>query len=361
MKLQLFENDQFKIRTMEYDGAPWFVGRDVAEILGYVNTNKAFYHVDEDDRFLAKISTSRGPRTTVAVNEAGVYSLIFGSKLPAARDFKRWICHEVLPSIRKHGAYLTDAKLADVQNNAAEMQQLTAALAEERQKHAQAQLLLCEKDDLIQRKNAYFERNKPRIEFAKAVFENRTAILVGEMAKLLAQNGIEIGQNRFFEWLRENGYLQRKEGNMRNIPYQKCIDAGIFLIKESTNISPKDGTVLITRTPMITGKGQRYFISKFLQTKDEEALAAISEEELKLAADKENAGLENNITNEEIKKPADETADLEPITETEEGDIFETLESIDACEGDTQLFELEAVGEAEGEAATTAATPPAAC
>ena len=141
-----------------------------------------------------------------------------------------------------------------------------------------------EKDELIQRKNAYFERNKPRIDFAKAVFDNKTAILVGEMAKLLNQNGIEIGQNRFFQWLRENGYLQCKQGQMWNVPYQKCIERGLFIIKENVSRNA-DGTEFISRTPMVTGKGQRYFISKFLQTKDEEALAAISKEELEAITD----------------------------------------------------------------------------
>lgn len=285
MQLQLIENEQFKIRTVERGGETWFVGCDAAQILGYKNLNSALVtHVDEDDRFLARIDTPKGPRSAVVVNEAGIYALIFGSQLPAAKDFKRWLCGEVLPSIRKHGAYLTDAALAAARESPEALQKLTDRLTEERQKHLAALQLLGEKDALIERKNAYFTRNKPRIDFARAVFENRTAILVGEMAKLLAQNGVEIGQNRFFEWLRENGYLQRKEGQMWNMPYQKCIDAGIFLIKESIGVS-NSGKELITRTPMITGKGQRYFISKFLQTKDEEALAALDEEELKLQAD----------------------------------------------------------------------------
>lgn len=346
MQLQLFENDQFKIRTTEYDGAPWFVGRDVAEILGYKNTNTALYHVDEDDRFLAEISTPKGLRSTIAINEAGVYSLIFASKLPAARDFKHWLCREVIPSIRKYGAYMTDAKLADVQNNSEAMRRLTATLAEERQKHLEARQLLSAKDDLIERKNAYFERNKPRIEFAKAVFENRTAILVGEMAKLLAQNGIDIGQNRFFEWLRENGYLQRKEGNMWNMPYQKCIDAGLFLIKESVSVSPGSGKELITRTPMITGKGQRYFISKFLQTKDEEALAALSEEELRLAAEKEDLPTDENLPKLDEQKHITELEKLEELEDINEVEGFNAGKgagTAQAVAGGEAAVELEAI------------------
>ena len=289
MELQLIQNEQFKVRKTEYKGETWFVGRDVASILGYANNRKAILdHVEEDDRFVAELQTPKGDRSAMVINEIGVYSLVLGSKLPEAKSFKRWICKEVIPSIRRTGAYMTDATLAKVQADPAALQELTAKLEEERAKHietlklvGQHEQTIKEKDALIQRKNAYFERNKPRIDFAKAVYENRTAILVGEMAKLLNQNGIQIGQNRFFQWLRENGYLQSKEGQMWNVPYQKCIESGLFIIKESI-AKAKDGSEIISRTPMVTGKGQRYFISKFLETKDAEALAAITEEELQL-------------------------------------------------------------------------------
>ena len=301
MRLQLIKNEQFKIRTVRKGGETWFVGRDAAEILGYTNPHKAVVdHVDEDDRFLERIVTQKGVRKAVVINEIGIYSLILSSSLPAAKDFKRWLCGEVIPSLRQNGAYLTDAALDAARENPQALQQLTDKLAEERQKHCETLKLLGERetalqerDALIERKNAYFIRNKPRIDFARAVYENRTAILVGEMAKLLAQNGVEIGQNRFFEWLRENGYLQRKQGQMWNIPYQRCVDAGLFIIKESVGTSPRDGREYITRTPMVTGKGQRYFISKFLQTKDEEALAALDAEELRLAADRAESDAEN--------------------------------------------------------------------
>ena len=183
---------------------------------------------------------------------------------------------------------MTAETLAQVQGNPEALAELTTRLAEMQSKYQetlrlvqQHQKIIAEQGQLIERKNAYFIRNKPRIDFAKAVYENKTAILVGEMAKLLAQNGIEIGQNRFFEWLRQNGYLQSKQGEMWNVPYQKCIEQGIFIIKENVTTDNR-GKELITRTPMVTGKGQRYFISKFLETKDEEALAAINEEELML-------------------------------------------------------------------------------
>ena len=292
MQLQLVQNEQFKVRKTEYQGDTWFVARDVAEILGFKNiTNAIITHVEEDDRITEQVDTAKGTRNTVLINEIGVYSMVLGSKLPAAKDFKRWICKDVIPSIRKTGAYMAEETLDRVQADPTALTELTIKLEEERARHletlklvGQHEQTIKEKDELIQRKNAYFERNKPRIDFAKAVFDNKTAILVGEMAKLLNQNGIEIGQNRFFQWLRENGYLQCKQGQMWNVPYQKCIERGLFIIKENVSRNA-DGTEFISRTPMVTGKGQRYFISKFLQTKDEEALAAISKEELEAITD----------------------------------------------------------------------------
>ena len=360
MELQLIQNEQFKVRKTEYKGETWFVGRDVASILGYANNRKAILdHVEEDDRFVAELQTPKGDRSAMVINEIGVYSLVLGSKLPEAKSFKRWICKEVIPSIRRTGAYMTDTTLAKVQADPAALQELTAKLEEERAKHIETLKLLGqheqtikEKDALIQRKNAYFERNKPRIDFAKAVYENKTAILVGEMAKLLNQNGIQIGQNRFFQWLREKSYLQSKEGQMWNVPYQKCIESGLFIIKESI-AKAKDGSEIISRTPMVTGKGQRYFISKFLETKDAEALAAITEEELQLQREDDlfastnadsgsNGDYKPQLTAEELNAldaEAKEVAaalgevdDLEPLDEA-----HNELESINNAGSDAEL------------------------
>ena len=333
MELQLVQNEEFKVRKTEYDGQTWFVGRDVADILGYRNCHTALAnHVEEDDKLALELETPRGLRSAVLINEIGVYSLVLGSTLPKAKDFKRWICRDVVPSIRKTGAYMTAETLAQVQGNPEALQQLTAQLAEERAKRLETLKLLGqheqtikEKDELleqknvlIQRKNEYFARNKPRIDFAKAVYENRTAILVGEMAKLLAQNGIDIGQNRFFEWLRQNGYLQSKQGEMWNVPYQRCIEQGLFMIKESVTVDAR-GRELISRTPMVTGKGQRYFISKFLETKDEEALAAISEEELRLQAEETTQQSQpgQNQQAQDVAQQSQPVAQSQPITAAE--------------------------------------------
>ena len=360
MELQLIQNEQFKVRKTEYDGQTWFVARDVADILGYKNANNAItLHVEEDDRLTTQVNTPKGIRSTIIINEIGVYSLVLGSKLPEAKSFKRWICGEVLPTIRKTGAYMTDETLARVQADPAALQELTAKLEEERAKHIETMKLLGqheqtikEKDALIERKNAYFARNKPRIDFAKAVYENKTAILVGEMAKLLNQNGIDIGQNRFFQWLRENGYLQSKEGQMWNVPYQKCIESGLFIIKESIT-QAKDGSEIISRTPMVTGKGQRYFISKFLETKDQEALAAITAEELKLQSETDLFADSGNdfkpqLTADELNAlDAEAEAVANNIVKSDELEAIDNdnLESID----NNQDEELEPIDDASDE------------
>ena len=343
MELQLVQNEQFKVRKTEYNGETWFVAKDVADILGYTNNRKAVLdHTDEEDRFVATLSTTIGTRKAMVINEIGLYSLVIASKLPEARAFKRWICGEVIPSIRRTGAYMTSETLGMVQGNPEALQELTAKLAEERAKHNETLQLLGqheqtirEKEELIERKNAYFVRNKPRIDFAKAVFENRTAILVGEMAKLLAQNGIEIGQNRFFEWLRQNGYLQSKQGEMWNVPYQKCIEQGLFIIKESVTTDAR-GKQLITRTPMITGKGQRYFISKFLETKDEEALAAINEEELRLQS-------EEVIKQDSGQQDSGQQAPAAELNTTQEDAQLAEMEELEGI--DKEADELESIAD----------------
>ena len=357
MELQLVQNEQFKVRKTEHEGQTWFVAKDVADILGYANSRKAVLdHIEEDDRFIASLSTPKGMRTAMVINEIGLYSLVLGSKLPEARAFKRWICGEVLPTIRKTGAYMTDETLNKVRGDPEALRELTSKLEEERARHietlklvGQHEQTIKEKDELIQRKNAYFERNKPRIDFAKAVFDNRTAILVGEMAKLLNQNGIEIGQNRFFQWLRENSYLQCKQGQMWNVPYQRCVASGLFIIKESI-CKGQDGKEYISRTPMVTGKGQRYFISKFLETKDQEALAAINEEELRLLADdgtvaettqqdfqQQLTATELNALDKEAQEVAAAMDELEPLEEDAEEleAIDDDLEGVDELESIT--------------------------
>lgn len=253
-EMQIFKNDDFgEIRATEIDGEPWFVGKDIAEMLGYTNPQKAVRnHVDYEDKGVNEMDTPGGTQQIIIINESGLYSLILGSKLPTAKKFKRWVTSEVLPAIRRHGAYLTDEKAFDVTHN-------SSGLAD----------LLQQAADQLKQKDIQIERMKPKALFADAVATADTSILVGQLAKMLRQNGVQIGQNRLFSWLRENGYLG-KTGNNRNLPTQRAMELGLFEIKESTFQNP-DGSVRITRTPKVTGKGQIYFIEKLCGDAREEA------------------------------------------------------------------------------------------
>ncbi len=246
-KLEIFKSEEFgSIRTIIINDAPWFVGKDVADILGYTNTPKAIRdHVDIEDKLTERIVLSGQNREVIFINESGLYSLILLSKMPNAKKFKHWVTSEVLPSIRKNGVYAVDELL---DNPEAAIKAFTA-LKEER-----------EKNRMLQEDN---ERMKPHAILGQAITTANTSILVGALAKLLKQNGIETGQRRLFEWLRDNGYLIKQKGSDWNLPTQKSMEMGLFEIKESVHIDG-NGCNRITRTPKVTGKGQQYFINKFL-------------------------------------------------------------------------------------------------
>lgn len=242
--IQVFNNPEFgSIRTLEIDGKPYFVGKDVATLLGYAEPRSAVSKkVDGEDRGVAKMETPSGIQEVTIINESGLYSLILSSKLPSAKRFKHWVTSEVLPSIRKSGGYI------------ARQEQMTDS-----ELMAKA-LLVAQKQ--INERNAQIERMKPKEIFADAVAASHTSILIGELAKLLKQNGVETGQRRLFTWMRDNGYLI-KGGSSRNMPTQKGMELGLFEIKETTINNP-DGSIRISRTTKVTGKGQQYFINKFL-------------------------------------------------------------------------------------------------
>lgn len=244
-ELQIFKNEEFgEVRTVTIDNEPWFVGKDVAAALGYSNTRDAIAkHVHEDDKGVAKCDTPSGKQEMTVINESGLYALIFGSKLESAKRFKHWVTSEILPSIRKHGGYIAG------QENMSDEQLLARALMVAQSKIAENQKQI--------------ERMKPKEIFADAVATSHTSILIGDLAKLLKQNGVETGQKRLFNWMRENGYLIKRNGVDRNMPTQKSMEMGLFEVKESTVNNP-DGSVRINRTTKVTGKGQQYFINKFL-------------------------------------------------------------------------------------------------
>lgn len=245
--LRIFKKEGFcEIRTATIDGEPWFAGKDVADIIGYTNTPKAIRdHVDDEDKLNERIVLSGQNREVILINESGLYSLILSSKMPNAKKFKHWVTSEVLPSIRKHGVYAVDELLAEPDMAI----KAFTALKEER-----------EKNKLLQADN---QRMKPKEIFADAVSTSHTSILIGDLAKILKQNGIDTGQKRLFEWMREHGYLIKRNGADYNMPTQKSMELGLFEIKESTVNNP-DGSVRINKTTKVTGKGQQYFINKFL-------------------------------------------------------------------------------------------------
>lgn len=250
-EIQIFNNSDFgEVRVTTINNEPWFVGKDVAEILGYSNTQKAIRdHVDGEDKLTERIVLSGQNREVVVINESGLYSLILSSKLPAAKKFKHWITAEVIPLIRKHGAYMTEDTIQKALTSPDFLIQLATQLKDEQEKRRALEVKI--------------EQDKPKTIFADAITVSKTSILVGELAKLLRQNGIEIGQQRLFTWLRDNKYLISRKGCDYNMPTQRSMEQELFEIKESTYFN-SDGSVQIRKTPKVTGKGQMYFINKFL-------------------------------------------------------------------------------------------------
>lgn len=247
-ELKVFKNKEFgSIRTVQIDNEPYFVGKDVAEILGYTNPSKALSdHVDEEDKHNNESLSSLGQRGGWLINESGLYSLILSSKMPTAKKFKRWVTTEVLPTIRKTGGYVSNEDM---------FINTYLPYADE-----QTVLMFRSQLEIIKSLNAKIETDKPKVLFADAVDTAHTSILVGDLAKLISQNGVNIGQKRLFQWLRDNGYLM-KVGESRNMPTQRAMEQGLFEVKERTINNP-DGSIRITRTTKVTGKGQIYFINK---------------------------------------------------------------------------------------------------
>lgn len=249
--IQVFNNSEFgSIRTVEINKEPFLVGKDVAEILGYSNPQKAIRdHVDEEDKTLNESFTVNGTMA-VLINESGLYSLVLSSKLPTAKRFKRWVTSEVLPAIRKTGGYIGGA------DNMTEAEIMARAVLI-------GQRTIEEQKRKIDNLQNEIDVNRPKVLFADAVSASHTSILIGELAKILRGNGCNIGQNRLFERLRNDGYLM-KCGTSKNIPTQRAMEMGLFEIKEGSYING-NGVNVITKTTKVTGKGQTFFVNKFLR------------------------------------------------------------------------------------------------
>lgn len=256
--LQIFKNASFgSIRAVEIGGEPWLVGKDVALALGYENQNRDIIrHVDAEDRKTLDAKTQYhfgielGQRGGWLINESGLYSLVMSSKLPAAKKFKRWVTSEVLPAIRKNGGYITGQEtMTD-----AELMATALLMAKKTIDNKQAE---------IECKQAQITEMQPKAVFADAVSSSKHTILVGELAKILRQNGVDTGEKRLFETLRKEGYLVRRKGSDYNMPTQRSMDMGLFEIKE-TAVCHSNGHTTVSKTPKVTGKGQAYFINRFL-------------------------------------------------------------------------------------------------
>jgi len=246
--LKIFSHATFgNVRAVDRGGQPWFVAKDVCYCLD-IRTNDAANSLDEDEKGYESIVSLGGAQQSLIISEPGLYSLILRSRKPEARAFKRWITHEVIPSIRRHGMYATPQTVEAMLNDPETTIKILTALKEER---AQRQAL-----------EARAEVDRPKVVFADSIEVSRSTILVGELAKLVKQStGHDIGQRRMFDWLRDNGFLH-KRGSDRNMPTQKSVDMGLIVIKEGSRIG-SSGESHITKTPKITGKGQIYFINAF--------------------------------------------------------------------------------------------------
>lgn len=249
-RLQIFNFKTSQVRTVVQNDEPWFVAKDVCDVLDIGNPSQALSRLDADEHNTIILNEGIGNPEKAIVNEYGLYSLVLGSRKPEAKEFKRWVTHEVLPSIRKHGAYMTAETIEKVLLNPDTIIRLATNLKAEQEKT----LLL----------NAKIEADKPKVLFADSVTISQNSILIGELAKILKQNGVDMGQNRLFDWMRKNGYLISRNGTDYNMPTQYSMELGLFKIKE-TVINHSDGHISVNKTPKLTGKGQMYFVNKFLQ------------------------------------------------------------------------------------------------
>lgn len=247
-ELQVFDFRGQSVRTVIRDREPWWVAKDVCDVLGLGNPRTSLALLEDDEKGVHSMDTPGGSQEMTIVSEAGLYSLILRSRKPEAKEFKRWVTHEVLPALRKHGAYMTPETIERTLTNPDFIIRLATELKQEQEKRKalEAQVAI----------------DRPKTIFADAVSESKTSILVGDLAKLIKQNGVKIGQKRLFAWLRENGWLM-KSGSSKNMPTQKAMEQKLFEIKERTIAAP-DGHIIISKTPKVTGKGQMFFINSFL-------------------------------------------------------------------------------------------------
>lgn len=261
--VSVFEHADFgSIRIVVRGGEPWFIAKDVCDALSISNSRDAMAKLDTDEKGVALTDTPGGEQQVSIVNEPGFYRLVMKSRKPEAKAFQRWVTHEVLPSIRKFGVYATAETAERLMADPDFMIKTFEALKKERERVRGLESLNRRNEALLEHRDRRIGEMRPKEVFADAVSASHSTILIGDLAKILRQNGIDMGQKRLFAWMREHGWLM-KDGQSRNMPTQRAMEMGLFRIKETT-ISNPDGSVRVTRTTKVTGKGQQYFVNLFL-------------------------------------------------------------------------------------------------
>lgn len=250
--LQTWNYENSEIRTVEKDGDPWWVLADVCKVLEISNSRNVSSRLETDEKGVTLVDTLGGTQQMTVINESGLYAVILRSDKPQAKPFRKWVTNEVLPSIRKHGAYMTDQTLEQALTSPDFLIQLATQLKEEKEQRKQLEVKV--------------EHDRPKVLFAESVSASKTSILVGELAKILKQNGVDTGQTRLFAWMRENGYLIKRRGNDYNMPTQRAMEMKLFEVKE-TSVTHSDGHISVNKTPKVTGKGQVYFVNKIMNAK----------------------------------------------------------------------------------------------
>lgn len=249
--IQPFDFKGHKVRTLTFEtGQTWWVLKDVCEVLGIRNATDVAKRLDQDEVTRFNLGGLSGQSNIV--NETGLYRIVLRSDKPEAKEFQRWVTHDVLPSIRRHGAYMSEAVVERTLTDPDYLIRLATQIKDERAARVRAERQL--------------EAQKPKVLFADAVSAAHTDILVGDLAKILKGNGVDVGGTRLFAWMREHGYLM-KAGSAKNMPTQRAMELGLFHVKETTVVHA-DGHTTVNKTPKVTGKGQAYFISRFLRGED---------------------------------------------------------------------------------------------
>lgn len=254
-KIQVWNYESSEIRTVQINGEPWFVLSDVCKVLELSSPHKVAERLDGDEKGRNQIPTLGGVQEMAVVNESGLYTVILRSDKPQAKPFRKWVTSEVLPSIRKHGAYMTEQTLERALTSPDFLIELATQLKTEQEQRRRL-------ETTVAAQSKQMEQDKPKVLFADSVTASSSSILIGELAKLIKQNGVDIGQRRLFEWMRANGYLIKRKGSEYNLPTQRSMEQGLMEIKETSVVHT--GYTTISKTPKVTGKGQVYFINLFL-------------------------------------------------------------------------------------------------